>query len=294
MPGLRPYLERDVTVASVCSIASARSARERNALRGLSHGACGARHRLRLCRRAARRDDRERGAGAYRGRSRDERDGPAMGGGRIYAGVCGGDAVSGRDRGSARRAAGVSYDCAIDVDSHASNIGVEWKVLALRSGEWSPLTGLAPGLHALSSNSARGAIDYIRDPRLRPNLGCVFVMLPDAVTWRLMALAELAASSWQQGNHQQATEPWRASWRRTPPSACLGSRFARGTAYTTFTRIKAIRSAPNGRLKTASGKMAGPSSSARTARCWRLSASSDRSPMRPTTRGTLSRRRPSA
>ena len=52
-----------------------------------------------------------------------------------------------------------SYDCAIDVDSHQSNVGVEWKVIELRPSEWSVMTARAPGFHAVASNDSSGALD---------------------------------------------------------------------------------------------------------------------------------------
>lgn len=102
-------------------------------------------------------------------------------------------------------AQGHSYDCAIDVDSHASNVGVEWKVIALRPNEWASITGLAPGVHLLANNASSGALDYVRDPRLTPRLGCVFVTMPDALTRLIMELASGLLGAWQKGNHEQAT-----------------------------------------------------------------------------------------
>ena len=102
-------------------------------------------------------------------------------------------------------AQGHDYDCAIDVDSHQSSVGVEWKVLRLRPEEWTSITSLSAGYHALASSSKSGALDYIRDPRLRRQLGCVFVMMPDAITKLLMAIAEALVNSWEKGSHEQAT-----------------------------------------------------------------------------------------
>jgi Uncharacterized conserved protein (DUF2278) len=75
----------------------------------------------------------------------------------------------------------------------------------LRPTEWTTLTGLAAGFHLLASNPSSTALDYIRDPRLRRRLGCVFVMMPDAFTRLLMAIAEALLQSWQKGSYQQAT-----------------------------------------------------------------------------------------
>jgi hypothetical protein len=98
-----------------------------------------------------------------------------------------------------------TYDAAIDVDSHQSNTGVEWKVIELLPGEWLPITGLAPGVHALASNPTSGALDYIRDPRLRNRLGCAFVWMPEALL-NLLAALRAGANVWQHGSHVEATQ----------------------------------------------------------------------------------------
>jgi hypothetical protein len=98
-----------------------------------------------------------------------------------------------------------TYDCAIDVDSHESSVGVEWKVLRLRAEEWSSIASLSPGYHPLAPNPRSGALDYIRDPRLRRQLGCVFAMMPDGLTRLLVSIAEALVNSWEKGSHEQAT-----------------------------------------------------------------------------------------
>lgn len=98
-----------------------------------------------------------------------------------------------------------TYDAAIDVDSHQSNTGVEWKVVELLPGEWLPITDLAPGAHSLASDATSGALDYIRDPRLRQRLGCAFAWLPEALLGLLEALAP-GAPAWQSGSHVEATQ----------------------------------------------------------------------------------------
>jgi hypothetical protein len=102
-------------------------------------------------------------------------------------------------------AAGRNYRCAIDVDSHQSNTGVEWKVIELRPSEWQTITPLASGSHLLASTETSGALDYPRDRRLRQRLGCLFVMMPDAVTRLLEAIAEALVNRWQKGSHVEAT-----------------------------------------------------------------------------------------
>jgi hypothetical protein len=73
-------------------------------------------------------------------------------------------------------AQGHEYRCAIDVDSHQSNTGVEWRTVPLRPDELGGLLGLTAGYHALASNASSGAIDYVRSPMLRWRLGCLALL----------------------------------------------------------------------------------------------------------------------
>ncbi|PBC09269.1 DUF2278 family protein [Mesorhizobium sp. WSM3859] len=57
------------------------------------------------------------------------------------------------------------YRCAIDVDSQVSP--VHWRIQPLRVNEWTPLLSLQDGWHSLQSEAGSGAVDYIRDTRLR-------------------------------------------------------------------------------------------------------------------------------
>lgn len=59
------------------------------------------------------------------------------------------------------------YHCAIDVDSHQSEVGVQWRTVTLTESDLSQLLSLDLGFHFLSSNSTSGAIDYIRSPKLK-------------------------------------------------------------------------------------------------------------------------------
>src|SRR5215207_8110842 len=95
--------------------------------------------------------------------------------------------------------------CAIDVDSKQSATGVEWKVVPLRQPEWSALLGLAPGYHELARTATSGAIDYVRSSGFLPNLGCVFVTMPDPWIRRLIELFSGGpAQAWQQGTSIEA------------------------------------------------------------------------------------------
>lgn len=59
---------------------------------------------------------------------------------------------------------GVSYHCAIDVDSKALPNGVWWRVVELGAGDLGAVQALGDGWHLLPSQQASGAIDYIRSP----------------------------------------------------------------------------------------------------------------------------------
>jgi uncharacterized protein YukJ len=69
------------------------------------------------------------------------------------------------------------YRCAIDVDSHQSNTGVEWRVVELQAQELTSVTGLAAGYHPLVSNASSGAIDYIRSQSFAVRIGCLAAIL---------------------------------------------------------------------------------------------------------------------
>lgn len=66
------------------------------------------------------------------------------------------------------------YKCAIDVDSKFLPNGVQWKVVELRPAMLKGLDALPDGWHPLASTPLSGAVDYIRNPDLRPRLpGCL-------------------------------------------------------------------------------------------------------------------------
>lgn len=59
------------------------------------------------------------------------------------------------------------YRCAVDVDSHQSATGVQWKTFTVDASALGPVAALAPGYHDLARTSGSGALDYIRHPALR-------------------------------------------------------------------------------------------------------------------------------
>jgi uncharacterized protein YukJ len=99
----------------------------------------------------------------------------------------------------------VQYRCAIDVDSHQSNTGVEWRVVHINAGDVAAMLALPPGYHDLQHTPTSGAWDYIRSPLFRVRLGCVFAMMPDALTRLLMQIFESLLNVWQRGDHAQAS-----------------------------------------------------------------------------------------
>ena len=102
-------------------------------------------------------------------------------------------------------AAGVEYRCAVDIDSHQSNTGVEWRLVNVSAADVAALLALAPGYHDLQHTASSGAWDYIRSPLFRVRLGCLFVMMPDAVTRLLMQIFQALLNVWQRGDHVQAS-----------------------------------------------------------------------------------------
>lgn len=108
-------------------------------------------------------------------------------------------------------AGGSTFECAVDVDSKQSNVGVMWKTAILRPNEWAAITGLSPGFHLLRVGGAPGpgvpdgkALDYMRDARFQNSPGCVFVMMPSPFIAWLNNLFRRTIPPWQSGNNAQA------------------------------------------------------------------------------------------
>jgi len=88
--------------------------------------------------------------------------------------------------------AGSHYEAAIDVDSHQSTTGVQWKVVTASATELGPIPYGAEGWHVLTSASGTGALDHIRH-RI-------------AATWRLRWV----------GVKWRWLSRWRLHWLRRP------------------------------------------------------------------------------
>ena len=86
------------------------------------------------------------------------------------------------------------YHCAIDVDSHSSSVGVEWRVFELNPDEIAPIVAMGDGYHALASSSTSGAIDYIRSPSFKARLGCI------AALKRFFGQTYSVADTWKRGD----------------------------------------------------------------------------------------------
>jgi uncharacterized protein YukJ len=93
-----------------------------------------------------------------------------------------------------------SYRCAIDVDSHQSNTGVEWRVVPLRAQELGPVNSFGAGFQLLPSTSNSGAIDYIRSSMFTVRLGCLAIIL--AILRRRFEIAE----TWKRGTSIDALQ----------------------------------------------------------------------------------------
>jgi len=86
------------------------------------------------------------------------------------------------------------HRCAVDVDSKMSAVGVQWKVLALRTSVLGPVPGLARGVHDLGRTPGSGALDFQRHPALSPRPGC------------LRGWAGGRDPGWTTGSHVEAAE----------------------------------------------------------------------------------------
>jgi hypothetical protein len=77
------------------------------------------------------------------------------------------------------------YHCAIDVDPKNMPNGVEWRTVSLSAASMAPLSQMADGWHALTSDPASGAMDYVRSRILHPPLGVMFVRYDSCLAWLL-------------------------------------------------------------------------------------------------------------
>lgn len=95
---------------------------------------------------------------------------------------------------------GVTYKAAVDVDSHQSATGVQWKVVPANGTDLGPPASLPVGWHPLTSTATSGALDHIRHPISR-----TFRFIRPALAHRRM-LGWTRWSRWISVVHR----PWRS------------------------------------------------------------------------------------
>lgn len=94
------------------------------------------------------------------------------------------------------------YHCAVDVDSHASAVGVRWKTFTVPPEALGPAASLPPGYHELPRTPDSGALDHLRHAALADRSGVLFLRRPPS--W-LQDLLDLAGSHpWQAGSNLDA------------------------------------------------------------------------------------------
>ncbi|MFB7244314.1 DUF2278 domain-containing protein [Streptomyces populi] len=99
-------------------------------------------------------------------------------------------------------ASDVRHHCAVDVDSHQSNVGVQWKTFTLDPGSLGPVPLLAPGYHDLVSVPDSGALDHLRHPALVDRSGVLFQRRPPS--WLRELLDLFGSHPWQAGSNVDA------------------------------------------------------------------------------------------
>ena len=108
-------------------------------------------------------------------------------------------------------AAGLHYEAAVDVDSHAAATGVQWKVVDVSDAGLRLPSGLATGFNHLANSLAGGALDHIRKPEtatLRFLPIRFVVRFPFILGWRRRwwrSLLRIVYRPWTSGDHIQAT-----------------------------------------------------------------------------------------
>lgn len=124
-------------------------------------------------------------------------------------------------------AGGDQYRCAVDVDSHLSAVGVEWKVLGLTPGDLGDVAARAEGYHDLTRTSVSGAVDYVRSRWMRPAAGCVFVRRPSPLLQLLLDLLARRAP-WTKGSNLDAAGALEPLLAGNPSVVVFGEPFTTG------------------------------------------------------------------
>ncbi len=123
---------------------------------------------------------------------------------------------------------GQTYQCAVDVDSKQSATGVEWKVVTLSGADLGPVDTLGEGYTELARTPTSGAVDFVRSRWLRPSPGCVFALMPDALTSRLLALLGRRIPPWTKGSNLEAAAALEPLLAGNPTILVFGEPFDQG------------------------------------------------------------------
>ncbi|MGH9225257.1 MAG: DUF2278 family protein [Acidimicrobiales bacterium] len=127
------------------------------------------------------------------------------------------------------RAEGADYRAAVDVDSHQSAVGVEWKVVdGLTASDLGPVSDLDEGYHDLTMTSTSGAVDYTRSRWMQSRPGCVFVAMPDPVLAFLSRLFGPRVPPWSQGSNLDAAQAFEPLLAGSPKVLIFGEPFTTG------------------------------------------------------------------
>lgn len=98
-----------------------------------------------------------------------------------------------------------TYHCAVDVDSHQTNDGIQWRVVPISEAEMKGVAALADGWHLLASDSVSGALDNIRTTAFhRPGCGVVFVRYDAFFEWLRRIFNAWVNPPWSAGTSVQA------------------------------------------------------------------------------------------
>jgi hypothetical protein len=96
------------------------------------------------------------------------------------------------------------HHCAVDVDSHASAVGVRWKTFTLPPEALGPVHALPPGYQDLARTPDSGALDLVRHPALADRSGILFLRRPPS--WLEDLLDLVGSHPWQAGANTDAAE----------------------------------------------------------------------------------------
>jgi hypothetical protein len=119
------------------------------------------------------------------------------------------------------------YRCAVDVDSKASAVGVQWKLLTVPAEMLGVVPTLEPGYTELESEESTGALDHIRHPALANFSGCVFVRTPPP--WLQGLLDRLAAQrAWISGSNLDAATALESTLTIGARTLAFGEPFSNG------------------------------------------------------------------